>query len=607
MILFTLLVLFEFGCQTKQPEDFLNVITDPSELEKARTLAASNSLEPLSAAWLSSLNVYSQDNLPSDIPPEIMKDRLESIIGDRNADMHARSNAAFLFTFLDPPAGQKRILSLLNEFDAIAKRDLLFSLGFVRNQDLAIDDPMLISTLFSLFGNRKAVWSAIQVCGGWNLPGSSAAMWKILPTAEDDIKAELLFWLSRLEPERKTFNACVAEFGKLKDRSRSRCLSSIGSFISGKDPVLVQNACEFIAQEINSLYDSSRSGIFDIPQSESAEVLQNGNGQLTRTLAANILENSSDSYLKCSAYTAFRRWEGKEALVRLVKDLDRPGEFQFALDAISNLYTGSENADLVAALSQSALNHTDVETLVNFARTLIAVGGDNARAPAGEIAERLPEKEKKDLFAELNPCSAYTISQDLVECGILKGIDPGDFVESCKETYPEDYPAGSKNEPDLLGLLNHAGILLWFDVETGEIPVRHDRLILDFSGITRGAFQPEACHERMLQQNPDDYEASYEVQFISTGKLYRFIAMNFDDWYDLKRVIFACRKAVADSGEKRTFYQVATGDQTAIILFLLPEQAKLLTEKYFLTYEDDPESPMRQGKEYEDRVRKELR
>ena len=106
----------------------------------------------------------------------------------------------------------------------------------------------------------------------------------------------------------------------------------------------------------------------------------------------------------------------------------------------------------------------------------------------------------------------------------------------------------------LFDLLDAAGIFLTFDTETGEIPVGHDKLLLDFAAASGGAFKPEACHEKMLQKNDEDSDAPYAVQFIHGGRLYRFTARNFSDWYDVERVVLACNRALADAGSAKQVF-----------------------------------------------------
>jgi hypothetical protein len=121
-----------------------------------------------------------------------------------------------------------------------------------------------------------------------------------------------------------------------------------------------------------------------------------------------------------------------------------------------------------------------------------------------------------------------------------------------------------------------------------------------------GDFRPEACHEKMLQKHPEDWDAPYRVQLIHGSRLYRFEARNFGDWYDVERVALACNRALADAGTERRFFQTEAIDQGATFVCLTPEQAMLLEKEFHVSFEEDLEAAMRLGKEYEERALKRL-
>jgi hypothetical protein len=124
----------------------------------------------------------------------------------------------------------------------------------------------------------------------------------------------------------------------------------------------------------------------------------------------------------------------------------------------------------------------------------------------------------------------------------------------------------------------------------------------DFAAASSGVFQPEACVEEMLREQPEDWEAPYLVQFIHADRLYRINARNLGDWYDVERIVLACNRALSDAGERRRFIQLASHGQCASFVCITREQAEILRERFHVTFDDTLDSAMRKGKEFEERV-----
>jgi hypothetical protein len=147
-----------------------------------------------------------------------------------------------------------------------------------------------------------------------------------------------------------------------------------------------------------------------------------------------------------------------------------------------------------------------------------------------------------------------------------------------------------------------------FDVETDELPVRHDKLILELAAISEGVFAPSCCKETFIKapDKKDPFEQPYHVEFIHGDRLYRFVARNFGDWYDLERVLIACNKALEDSGVPQRFRELEGDGQCASVAFITPEQERVLRDSFYVSFRKASNAAMEKGKAFEDQVKKQL-
>ncbi len=158
----------------------------------------------------------------------------------------------------------------------------------------------------------------------------------------------------------------------------------------------------------------------------------------------------------------------------------------------------------------------------------------------------------------------------------------------------------------LPALLSRAGILTAFDAETGHVPSRHDRLILDFADNSAGRFTPECPVQTWHRKREDDFDAPYTVRFIYKDRLYRFGAENRGDWYDVEAVQRALNFALETAGQKERYISEESGGQVASFIFAVPGAYLPIAQKYSLPISDDADAAMRKGKEYEQKVLKDL-
>lgn len=614
-ILFALIPINSFGvafsgaeedlaASIGQPPD-LKIILDSTELEKARSIS-SHANDPLSHESIAELWSPTKEDLPQDTSPEIVHKRLTEIIENSKLDIDIRSNAAILLMFLDSNAGQKSILKMLSNSGPRDQGSILRNVFFLEDGAIQFTDTSLIEKILSLITQPEVGEHAIQTAGNLELPGTRTALKDAIPELESDEKAEALYWLTRLEPTIESLDMCTTTLVQLEQSDRMRCLSAISNLLDRSEETVAQEAAEFLATELLTLLQSATVNRYSFPQSECEETLAAGTGPQTLKLAKAIREKSSDNYLKRAAFQTLRRSEGHAGIEKIFKGLSSDEDFYAALFSIEKLYANTGHQKATQSLWKASERRDKPSELRDIVKTLLAVGGVEATKRARSIVDRLPQHMSSALLMLFDPRTPEEYIGQLVELGLIEDGDSDQLISAAIKTFKNFN--GDDETPIIspFDLLQESGVFVAFDTETGFLPVGHDKLIKQFAAASSGEFQPEACYEKMHRKHSDDWDGPYTVQFISNEKLFRFPAENLGDWYDVGPVVNACNLALADSGSKKRYIQLEPDGQVAVFACIDPKHIKTLSDDFYIVFATEVDTAMNLGKEYEERVIKEL-
>jgi hypothetical protein len=185
---------------------------------------------------------------------------------------------------------------------------------------------------------------------------------------------------------------------------------------------------------------------------------------------------------------------------------------------------------------------------------------------SGTSAKKAARKKRagdlpRDKHDPKEPAEHTALSQAcsrLAAIGLIAPLLPEEIQRMrATEKRDSDDPAWS------LLVLSYAHIRTCFDTESNEVPPRHDHLIQEFAGNSRGIFAPEA----VLQREGKRRGVPVMVQFVFLDRLYRFQVRDYSDYYDLERLAGAINKAIADAGHHERFLSIDTGGQIADFIF----------------------------------------
>ncbi|MBK8595958.1 MAG: hypothetical protein IPP07_16650 [Holophagales bacterium] len=274
------------------------------------------------------------------------------------------------------------------------------------------------------------------------------------------------------------------------------------------------------------------------------------------------------------------------------------GESLGAIDAIASVQPPAEAekllAELVASARWEAVRHSALEHLAK-----------RDRPAAEELSRRtgvaLGENERPGRKGE--PGTPTECARILVEEEVLTRAEADAALAKLSAEGDPDESGLSVAE----SLLESSGRLVAFDTETGMVPNRHDRLLLEFASASTGRFRPEATLEDYVPSDRNPDEGSYEVRFVHSGRLYDFKPADLGDWYDVDAVVEAIHRALADDEVPDRFLMIDTGDQMAVFAFGPAASLTKACGRLGLPLAANLGKPREAGKAFEERVLGEMK
>lgn len=275
----------------------------------------------------------------------------------------------------------------------------------------------------------------------------------------------------------------------------------------------------------------------------------------------------------------------------------------YAASVLGDKLAGTEDAEAVRKLSGSLQQTDSEETIAAVCESLIEIGGKQAREVAARWADRAGPWQRMDLTWKLNGWTLDSVKPIVVASGFMTEDEYHRAKQSLEREGEEGHP-----ESDLMGLLYVAERMLVFDVETGEIPCRHDQLLQEFAAISDGVFAPKnVSQEWRNRKGEEDFEADYTLRFVYGYRLYEVHLQNLGDWYDVERLVTAVNMALAQAGREERYIPLHSDGQIAHFVFGKQKAISSLAESLKLPVDDDLTRAMRSGKEFEERVLKKYR
>lgn len=606
-----LLIASLAGCGGRSASNNANwftVSTDAGEIAQAQQAATGAEQERLEGIFHSlaqaSFYGFETTNVLEANRPEAVRRLKELIAGGRPTDEAV--GATLLLCRLHEQSGRDMARLILQSGDANQRRRILGDLNTgvysdnekSRYRDFLFADPELAVLLLQQLDDPDpgVVKAAIQCCGVLDVPGVSERFLKLLHRQDALDRDRLLYWLARGELTPELLDYAVAAAGSItRDHAwGTNVFEEFARQSTGALKTRAQDQLRAILKrwpdEGQLGYDGNRLGIL-AALAESAEA--SDLSWLTE------LAESEKGLYATDPLVAWIRLEPAEGQKVLLRWLAAPDRRRAAINAASKAFEESADrgiAERLAALADGA----DAGERSAICSALNEIGGATARDTITRVGSQLDPAELARYLQDAQGASSDELLTAIEQSGLLSP----DELQTLRTGLAANGP-NAESEPDhLFDLLCIARRAAAFDVETGELPCRHDKLVADFADISAGKFTPTALLETWQQSHDDDFDASYLLQFVCNGRLYRGEIRNLGDWYDVERVVAMMNQALSDAGTAKRFLGLDSDGQVAMFVFADPGLFTPLAKRFHLGLSDNLNGARTKGTEFEERVRK---
>jgi hypothetical protein len=367
-----------------------------------------------------------------------------------------------------------------------------------------------------------------------------------------------------------------------------------------------------------------RSAAALTPTAEVLDAILKRAGPAGRPSSGEMMEAVAD-FAKASTDAALRRRAADACLQYLKQKPDGPSVDGGTFDSLDTLAKAAPADQAKAALADVVRTARHKYVREYALERLNKLDTEAATKVSGETKVSLPEEAAASRAASVtrqkaaDVCVRHKVLTRAEADAALAALAARDQASARADGYGDEAGAGDEPVDEVPALLHAARRFAAFDVETGMLPNRHDRLILELAEASAGQFKPEAAVERYVADKPpreaakgvivedgEEESGTYTVQFIHAGRLYRFNPRNLGDWYDLSAVLVAVNRAVADAGASAQFVPLASDGQIAELVFSDPAALRAAAPELGLKPGTDADDARRQGKAYEESAIKRL-
>lgn len=586
------------GCGSKQDE-WLTVTDDPEAIAEARELA-----DRLQNQEMDALLDHLDDPFLDPDAFAVLKgttghelDQLRQIAHDSPITDKTVGAAVVLCT-LEDNAGLDAVRRILADGRQKQRQKLLEAMNFSSQaMELVLANEPVPALLLAQLDDAdpEVAREAVQVCGRYDVPGAATKFSAMLPRSTGPAAERICYWLSQLDPQPAHVEALVKLMAAGDgDDDKAWSTRSLLHFTQCDDPATSRKAADVLREQRKSptwnttdqyLRQQITEALIEVSTADDIPWLNS------------LLAGELSDYTECRVMLALDRLDGGQGK-HLLAALKAPELRSYAAESLGEMVEDTQDDRVVNQLILAASGEDRPAVLAAIARALLDVGGDDARSAAIELVDRVEPAARTTILWRANGWNAVSVMDQVVGAGLLDEVAYRQALEDLEVNENDDEEA----DGSLLAVMWEAGIFLAFDVETGMLPCRHDRLLRDFANSSRGMFTPEAVSQQWHQQNPEDFEADYTLQFVFDGRLYRVQLRNQGDWYDVKRLVLAINPALQDAGHTERFHALVVGGQVAQFVFATPEAVQTLSTKLYLPIDEDLDRAMREGKEFEERV-----
>jgi hypothetical protein len=317
-----------------------------------------------------------------------------------------------------------------------------------------------------------------------------------------------------------------------------------------------------------------------------------------------IIARAKDPVSRSYALGGIARLRPEQAVERVLEQIRRDRPWSMLVRLLRKYAVEADYERVCAVLYPDAEGGNKRRLEMDDARLLLENLGQRGRQRLIQEMNRLEEHAREWAVWKLQGLDVRNALGELQAAGVIRQT-PEELLARMSARSEE--PLDMTNPSLFTRALGYAKLTTGFDTETGFVPCNHHYLIQEFADGSDGRFAPECPIQIWHRKSAKDYDSPYLVQFIYHGRLYRFAAENYGDYYDVESVVRALNTALEQNGRRERYIGLYTGDQCAHFVFADPTAFGPIAQKYGLPLSQDASEGMRAGRAYEQYVSEQLK
>lgn len=573
------------------------MIDDPAEIQRTREMYAKgaeqgyeNALNQVrEGGWIFLDTIQALKQFP-----DKMNRDLSAVMNDPMQSAAARAKAAEVLTKLHHESGERFLFDCLQSSDDSMRLATLKSLGeYGLDCDFSRDNRAALVHALLKDGSPDVAKQAAHLCRYRHVPGSEAAMLELWQSGKASDPTSLAEHLLSIATTPETVQAVLPHLAKnLPDKFESHIGYILGDLIENPNPD-ISGPCRKVLYEYTLRFPDQRYDqtlVRDLARAANVDAID---------VLVDIQTQAKDPTSRIYATQALARLQPEQGINILLTIVEEGGRMDWVADDLQN-YARPEDLERISTLLLKSKDPWE-QPVVSLCFEKLGPAG---QAWLNQHQDRLSASAKACFGWKTKAIDIRNVIQEAHGLGIVSKTSEELIQALQKPAFNETKPRSPNwNDPgELMTVFAADDILHGFDVETGEIPCRHDQFLQDLAYISRGKLAAECPVQFWLAQSEEDYNAPYYVQFIADDKVFRVGAENYGDWYDVEAIVDLANFSLEKTGHPERFIPLENQGQFAVLVFADPAKLLPFAKKYQIPLSDDIRRAMDEGLEFEKRV-----
>jgi hypothetical protein len=574
----------------------LQVVNNSNALAEARQLhvAEVDSLYDAAMAAIDSKDYLFSEHLwalESRKPDSV--NALKEILNSKSRSSAARAKAGYVLIQLDEDSGEDFLFDSLSSSDTGTRLEAIKMLG---EWEIELDftkegrSELLISMMFD---PEEAIRSeAVDLCVRKTLPGSEQKLVRLIKEEKVSDLGKAVLDLGRVATTKESVEVMLDYLFKKPEEQYGQWNGyALKHVLSNPDPAVsepIRKALHaYVLRFDQQRYDQSL--VRDLAMTADVNSL---------ALLEDIYKNASDIVSRLYALEAIARLQPDNAVERTLQHIRDERLTGMAIDILAQYVSEEHFSKVIPEVDPGTGPLSE-----RIVRLMLEQLGEAGKQHVLANRDRLEPAANMWATWKLEDINLQTALNELEQAHVISEAPDVLLSRMNKNRLLQGEPPVDISDPsELIAALESAGRLVMFDAETGMLPCKHHHLLLEFAKATGGELQIESPSEIWQQKGDDDYDAPYKVQFVNQGKLYRFGAENYGDWYDVEAVHRAVNTVLKELRTENRFVELASDGQMASFVYANPAVFLPIAEKYRLPLSEDANEAIKKGKAFEEEV-----